>query len=811
MNFSVIKRGIKLVSFAAILMYLITSCSTRKKAIVKQYPPLIPFVFDNKIIIEDTLPKDKKKKLLAELQNYWDDSLQVKETTSFLFFNKIKKPAVLDTNNITRTKRFMTAYLHAQGYYYSTVALNDIRIDTVKPDQLRATVTMKINLGKNITIDSLSYALTDDDHKTIKDSLLQQLALQQINNTYLRKGEEYTKQKISDELDRLVAWFRQNGYYKYTREYLYAYIDTTNENLFKLTLDPIQLANLIAEAEKKRKEKPEWDITIKQRIIKDSTVLNKFYINNIYYYPETKITDTPDSLIYKSWHHVLHNRKGDLSLRDYNGKFKLRPLREHTFLRKDSLYNENLYFKTLNTLSRIPAWQQVDARIIEKKNDSLDLHFFLIPQNKYQTSYNLEGSRNTGDFTAGNLLGISLSATLNDRNVLKQAIQSATTLRAGVELNFIKSADPTLSNSALIQTSQFSLTHTYSIPSLIMLNTFKRNKWIRGFENNRTLISGALAYTERYEIFKLRSANISLAYEGQRKNGNVFLWKPINLELYSIDTLPGLLQLFDANPFLRNSFNTGNVVGLGLGGLNFTKTSIGNNTDNTHFLRLGVEESGTAAALIPKLERQIFRFVKLEAEYKFLHKEPKTELAYRFFAGIGIPFGGQTLPFFKQYTAGGPYSMRAWGLRQLGLGSSILSDTIPANEFRDRFGDMQLEANIEFRFKLAQFGPLKIGSALFFDVGNIWNLKRDVNNANANFVLANLYKDLAIGMGTGLRFDFGYFVIRVDGAYKVKDPGRQTNNGWMSIKDFVWTEYRNNANQTRIRNYAIQLGIGLPF
>ncbi|MEI2711531.1 MAG: hypothetical protein V9E96_21345 [Chitinophagaceae bacterium] len=46
----------------------------------------------------------------------------------------------------------------------------------------------------------------------------------------------------------------------------------------------------------------------------------------------------------------------------------------------------------------------------------------------------------------------------------------------------------------------------------------------------------------------------------------LYLWKPINVELYKIDTLPGLIQLFDANPFLRNSFNTGNVIGLGLGG-----------------------------------------------------------------------------------------------------------------------------------------------------------------------------------------------------------------------------------------------------
>ncbi|MFX8554495.1 hypothetical protein ABTM01_20540, partial [Acinetobacter baumannii] len=70
----------------------------------------------------------------------------------------------------------------------------------------------------------------------------------------------------------------------------------------------------------------------------------------------------------------------------------------------------------------------------------------------------------------------------------------------------------------------------------------------------------------------------------------------------------------------------------------------------------------------------------------------KNELAYRAFGGIGINYGGDsiigpTLPFFKQFSAGGPNSMRAWVLRQLGLGSSNISEKDPAlNAFRDRFG-----------------------------------------------------------------------------------------------------------------------------
>jgi len=249
---------------------------------------------------------------------------------------------------------------------------------------------------------------------------------------------------------------------------------------------------------------------------------------------------------------------------------------------------------------------------------------------------------------------------------------------------------------------------------------------------------------------------------------------------------------------------------LGVINFNRTRTSL-KNPNNTHLIRLGFEESGLLTSVVPTLEDKVYRFIKLEAEYRLSQKKLKSEMAYRIFAGVGIPLGGQSLPFFKQYFAGGPNSMRAWNLRQLGLGSSILSDTISSTSFRDRFGDMQLEANVEYRFNIATIGGFKIGSALFADIGNVWNLKKDANNTNGEFSLKRFYQDIAVGVGTGLRFDFSYFLIRVDFAYKVKDPGRLTNNGWMSIQNFKWTEQRNNINQTEIKNFGFQLGIGLPF
>jgi outer membrane protein assembly factor BamA len=225
-----------------------------------------------------------------------------------------------------------------------------------------------------------------------------------------------------------------------------------------------------------------------------------------------------------------------------------------------------------------------------------------------------------------------------------------------------------------------------------------------------------------------------------------------------------------------------------------------------------VEEAGGLLGSFGS-DNSLYRFIKFEAEFRHSTKIRKSNLSYRFFAGLGYNYGkdtlrDHTLPFFKQFYAGGPYSMRAWGLRQLGLGSSTLYDSDTAlSTYRDRFGDMQLEANLEYRFPIITLAGVKIGSALFTDIGNIWNIKKNPGDPTGVFQFNNLYRDLAVGVGTGIRVDFTYFLIRLDWAYKVKDPARQYNNGWMD--QFQWFE--NRPNGLKVTNYAFQLGIGLPF
>ncbi len=791
----------------ALAIILISSCTS-----VKNFQKDKPFVYNNKIVIKSDIKPDEKKRLLLDLNNYWDDSIQIRKKSSIgffgdylIYFKTIDPPAVYDTNNLIRSIRFMDNYLKTQGYYHAIFTYDTI--NKFVHHQHRVTPVVTIDLGKNITIDSVGFNLSD--------SGLQKLAIQNTNSTLLKLGNPYTKQVISNELDRLTALYKRNGYYKFSRDDIYALVDTTDSKFLDLTTDPFELAKLLDDYAKSKKENPKWKITIKQRKDTSGISSKQFYIGQVYYYPQAGEFDLTDSTINKPW---LHDHVfGNYHIRFDNEIIKINPLKHFTFLKSGDPYNQTDYYNTVNALNKLGPWKQLDAKFVLRGNDSLDLHISMVPDKKYGMENTAEVSKNTGDLTAGSLLGLSYSLTFKNRNVWKQAVQSSTSFRVGLELN-PDNTDKTL------QTVFSTLTHTYSFPKMIGEKTFRKfvriipTKFLRNNINSvintndkRTLLSINGSYSDRFNLFRLRSAIGSFGYEFKRDD-KVWIYKPVNVELYGLDKLAGLDSLIKQNPFLALSFNQGNVIGQSF---SFSRNSISSKNHNrSHLLKIGVEESGLYTILIKDLEDRVYRYGKIQVEFIESNKYRKSEFAYKLFGGFGFNYSkstkiGDVLPFFKQFFAGGPNSMRAWGLRQLGQGSSLLYDTSHSS-FRDRFGDIRLEANFEYRFQLYGGSFLKIGSALFTDIGNVWNYKTNVANPNSEFSLPNIIKDIAVDVGTGLRFDFGgYFLLRVDVAYKVKDPGREYNGGWVNLKSASLSEKRPNG--VDVNNAAIQLGIGLPF
>lgn len=698
---------------------------------------------------------------------------------------KIIKPAVFDTNNVIRSITFMNALLTSKGFYKAVIEWDSLLkvkpsykplIGKRKTEQIRVTINFTVVPGKQLKLDSTGISLND--------SALQVLAKRSEDQTLLKKNQPYSKQIVALEIDRLVELFRNNGYFKFSKEDLYAEVDTVVAALFNPFLDPLEQIELLEEVRKKR-ENPTIDVIIKQRVEVTSPHLNKFYIKDVNIYPDLKLLE--DSI--KTGFDTT-SRNG-IKIFSRENKFKPLLLSRNTYLLPGKLYRQENYFKTVNNFYKLGAWQTVAVDMYPNDSASnLDVAIRLYPAKKQSMIVDLEASRNTGDvIVSSNLFGFGLNLGFRNINVARESIESNTNARFGIELG---------TRSQLIQTFQVSLSHDIYIPKALLYFT-KKNR--EKTQSSRTILNFNGSYTDRRQFFTLGSLNGSLGFEYSYKKHTLF-YAPFNIELVRLGETDSLRKLFTSIPNLRFSFNNGMVVSQKL--IYNTIFSHGNKSSK---LKVGIEESGSWLGLFSYVDREsgLYRFVKMDVDFNHIIKFPKSAWAFRAYGGMGVPYGRQrngaletSLPFFKSFVAGGPNSMRGWQVRRLGLGSSRYFDTLNLGGF-DRYGDIQLEANVEYRFNVATINSIKIKSALFTDIGNIWY--RNSPNSELEkgaFQLNRLYKDIAVAAGTGLRFDFDYFLIRFDWAYKVKDPiYSELDAGWF--------------HNLKLGNGQFQLGINYPF
>jgi outer membrane protein assembly factor BamA len=133
-------------------------------------------------------------------------------------------------------------------------------------------------------------------------------------------------------------------------------------------------------------------------------------------------------------------------------------------------------------------------------------------------------------------------------------------------------------------------------------------------------------------------------------------------------------------------------------------------------------------------------------------------------------------------------------------------------------GEILLEGSIELRSKIIGF----IDGAVFFDAGNVWSLKPlkqattgDSAPAGNSSLTGDFYKELGIGTGFGLRFDFTFLILRFDVGMKVYDPARPEGNRFVLDKAKFFNPFaqtRDDGTFFNIKEPVIyNLGIGYPF
>ena len=165
----------------------------------------------------------------------------------------------------------------------------------------------------------------------------------------------------------------------------------------------------------------------------------------------------------------------------------------------------------------------------------------------------------------------------------------------------------------------------------------------------------------------------------------------------------------------------------------------------------------------------------------------KKVVAVRSFFGIAIPYGNSnSIPFSRSYYGGGTNDNRAWQSYSLGPGKTNYGDAF--NE-----ANMKIALSAELRFNI--FGQWN--GALFTDIGNIWNIYDNVTDPDAVFSGLKSLKNIAIGSGFGIRYDFSFFVLRLDLGFKTYNPVKEEKEKWFKELNFSKS--------------VINIGINYPF
>jgi outer membrane protein assembly factor BamA len=777
---------------------VISSCT-----VVKRYPKNTPFIFENTVNIKGDVEKDKKADLRSELEKQIEDSAAVFANSKLPWPKApwvipvpvIVNPSAFDSVHVLQSTINMRNLMISKGYRTAFVSY-DSSI-SFKKDQYRVKVKYDVVAGKLYRIDSVGYNLRDSNLVAI---------LQEHNkNPQLKKGEPFDYSSVDQELNNMVNIFRNHGYYKLSREDFFVEADSGFAALIDPTIDPFEYVRRLAEIEERRRENPQVDIYIRQYPVRDSTRFSRYTVGNFTVYP-----DAPNEQADQNRDTTETNIQG-YKIVSFNNTFRPDFIAKQIELKPGYEFSQDKFSRTLNNLNKLGVWQNIN--IVPRTNDSLktiDYFLRLSPAKKQFFSVDLEGSSvlNTSQITLVGVgkVGLYVNFRLRNRNIGKRAIQLENTLRTGIEFNdFTK-----------ILSNEITQGNRLTIPWL--LTPFSK-KFENKFNSARTIVAFDLTYIDRFQYYELFTMNTFLGYEWKPKPSVTWQFKPFNLELTRIRPDSLFKDAIQQNPLLVYAYNNGFVFGTNL---SYSRSFNYRNPRHASSIRLFGEESGLLLGALFKSQTaegkvfaDLYRFVRLDLDFRHYYNKKKTSWVFRFFAGYGYALktesrqGEVTLPFFKSYYAGGPNSMRGWQIRKLGIGSNIYFDTLANGTFNDKYADIKLEANLEYRFNLVRLFGFWFRGALFTDVGNIWFRNTlDGQLPGAELRLSKLNQDIAVSSGAGLRMDFTYFIIRFDWGLPIKDPRygpdkastkfeSDSRNGW--FVDGVWNKP------------TFQFAIGYPF
>jgi len=761
--------------------------------------PNIDSILEHKL--QDSTKKGFKK-FLSEKQFY-------KLQENKLHFNKwLKKtgeaPVIVDENLTKKTlKRFKDYYINNGWFNISA----DYKIE--RNSNKRAKISYTIDRGSAFIIDSIS--------ENIASPAVETLYPRFKKNSLVKSGEQYKTLNFELERERLTGLLRNHGLYHFERDYINVEIDTNNTN---------KKVNVNFKIQNRTLRTPDSSIQKSFKIFKVKNV-------NIFTdYTYANSENTPkDTLAYNGFNIYSYN----------NLRYKPKALTDAVFIAPNSLFKDIDRTYTYRHLNELRTFKYPDIKYVEENDTTLTANIYLTPLKKFNLGFSTEAS--TSNIQT---VGFALNPSLSVRNIFKGAetFQISGTAAVG------SSREGNDNDKSFFDINELALNLKLNIPRLF--TPFNTDKLIPKYMSPSTVVSlnassqtnigldkqalsGIISYnwrpnnniTNKLDLFNaqfvrnLNTGNYFDIYTASYRrlnsiaqsinyNNGADLTRPQGAETFITDVLNNNTiltpnnedfrrvsaieerkdRLTEDNLILSTSFsyikdNRLNLLDENFSIFRFRIESAGNLLANaTRILGLERDEEGRY-----KLFNVAFsQYIKTELDYvRRWHLGRKNVFAIRSFFGIAIPYGNSNnIPFAKSFFAGGANDNRAWTAYSLGPGSSETTD-----EFNE--ANLKIALSAEQRFRL--FGDLY--SAIFVDAGNIWNVLDDVEDSRATFTNFNSLKDIAIGSGFGLRYDFSFFVFRFDIGFKTYDPSYQEQNRWFNDYNF--------------KNATYNIGINYPF
>jgi hypothetical protein len=427
----------------------------------------------------------------------------------------------------------------------------------------------------------------------------------------------------------------------------------------------------------------------------------------------------------------------------------------------------------------------------------LKCNILLAPQARQDIKLEFEGTNNGGNF------GIAGNLVYRNKNFFKGAETFTFKMKGGLELQ------QNFGDTTYESTRQLAIFNAYEIGPEITIN-FPRALWPfttrhpKRISNPTTSISTGFNTQNRPEYFR-QLFNLSYYYTKKTTRYNRIYFYPAEINYLNVELDPAfkkqLTELNDVNLVLGY---TDQFIANGRFSYVFNNQEL-NVRKKYLFFRVNFEFAGNSLYLTravtgetPSASKpsslfkvQFAQYIRPDIDLRLYAPLlfNNSQLVFRIAGGVGFAYGNSVqLPFEKSFFAGGPNDIRAWRTRQLGPGSNTKED------FFERFGDIKITGNAEYRFDVFR----KLKGAVFIDAGNIWLLESSASRAAGLFKANKFLDQIAIGSGLGLRFDFTFFIIRLDGAIQIKDPAQPQGERWV-------------FNANKFSDITFKFGIGYPF